>query len=255
MFVGSPGVLNNKGLIRFKKIPSAPSDFSAFCTIVPSDIHVPSQSFLNTLHGMSAGTAYDIKTSGSFSDGFTLRDYTPPGPTYYRFVNTSGDVFGSASLADHAIDAVIDADWQAFYGLDALNPPVLRSQTQNGMQLSSRVGGSHYLIQNYVVDNPGASGFTANFGVGGGRTYAWVLLSFYRSFGAGEEGICYIGHTSSPYDDVDIAIVHDCFSTDSNREGTQTEHVNKLFLYNNTVHISGQSGIAGQKGLIQLHDV
>lgn len=241
----------NKGHFRrYLDIPLAPT-LSSPVTIIPSDIHVPSQSFLNTLHGMTAHVAHDIITSGNFSAGFTLRDFTPPGPTYYRFVSTAGDIFGAPGGVPHAITDVIDGDYQAFYG--ALSPPTCKGQ--NGFQLPSRSTGSNFIIQSYVIDSPTASGMTANFGVGGSNFYNSLDVSFLRSFNAGQEGICYIGHTSSPYDYIQTATVHDCFSYNSSREGTQTEHVNVLHLWNNTVILSGQTGGAGQDGLIQLHDV
>lgn len=238
---------------RYLDIPSAPT-LSSPATYIPSDINVPSQDFLYTLHGGVHNVGRDIKTSGAFTVGLYLRDHTAIAPNIpYRIVNTAGDIFGTAGGVPHAMSLSVDADYLYYYGLSPSAPILCKGQ--NGFQMNSRVGGSHHLIQNAVIDSPTASGCTFNFGAGGSNYYENINLSFLRSFNAGQEGICYIGHTSAPYDYINVAVVHDCFSYNSSREGTQTEHVNNLHLYNNTVILSGQTGGAGQNGLIQLHDV
>ena len=251
-------------------IPSAPTLVSPI-TIVPGDRHVPSNSFLNNLHGMKAYQGKDIILDGNFTEALKLNDYTskPYSSGFderfdkatligepFRFVNTAGTIIGSAIAANHGLDVVTDANNFEFYGLDANNPLLIRT-ANNGAQLSSRVGGSRYIIQNAVIDSPGTSGTTFNYAVGGSRFYQYVELSFVRVFNPGQEGICYIGATNSGYDKHIKVIVHDCFSYNSNREGTQTEHIPDLLLYNNTCILTGQETPppGGQNGLIQLHDV
>ena len=245
----------NKGLFRtWTDIPAAPT-LSTPITIIPSDEHVPSSSFLNTLHGMTSHVGKDIILDGNFADSFYLNDFAPTSaPPYYNFVHAIGTILGAGGTR-HGVSGVTDADHQRFYGLSALNPPIVRSGTQNGFQLSSRAGGAHYILQNIVIDTPGASGTTFNFGGGGSNFYEDVQLSFIRVFNAGQEGICYIGNTSSGFHYINTATVHDCFTYNSQREGTQWEHINLLLAYKNTVINSGQSGAGGQDGLIQLHDL
>jgi len=248
----------NKGLFKtYTDIPAAPS-LSTPVTIIPSDEHVPSSSFLNTLHGMSSHVGKDIILDGNFIDSIYLNDYTPTSaPPYYNFVNAIGAIYGSnaGGYNRHGVSGVTDADHQRFYGLNALNPAIVRSTLQNGFQLSSRAGGAHYILQNIVIDTPGASGTTFNFGGGGSNFYEDILLNGVRVFNAGQEGICYIGNTSSGFHYINTATVHDCFTYNSQREGTQWEHINLLLAYKNTVINSGQSGAGGQDGLIQLHDL
>lgn len=246
----------NKGHFRkYVDIPSAPT-LTSPVTIIPSDNYAAGLYFY-TLHGMTHNQGCDIIVDGNFLNGMSLNDFTAtiggPPPTPYRFVNAPGAIFGAAGGIPHAISTITDNDYLYFYGKSALEAPINKGQM--GFSLGSRVGGSHHVVRNWVMSGTVASGVTCNIGSGTpGRYYSNIDLSFVRSFNSGQEGICYIGHTSNPYDYIDTCNINDCFSYNSIREGTQTEHINNLHIWNVTVNLGGQGGLASQDGIFQVYD-
>lgn len=244
------------GDFAYRPIRIAPS-LTTPVTYIPGDIHVPSSSYLYSSHGGVHNVGRDIIWAGNFASGVTLNDFTATGVADYRMVNAAGAVFGAAVLADHAVDAVTDSDRQKFYGLSELEPWLCRSQTQNGFQLASRVGGANFLLQNVVVDTPGASGVTANFGTSSSRFYNSLIIDGLRVIGYVvncQEGL-YIGHTSPGFDYLQDVFITDFFTTGRGREGLQLGHINNLKVSGFTLFDVGKGGTAAQMNLVQLHDL
>lgn len=242
--------MSSKGIFRLPTvIPSARALVSA-TTIVPGDAF--STGLFNYTLVNSGASGGDVILNGNFSDGMGFRLFNQA-PSYY-ITNATGTIVGSATSTQHAIQNTLDCNNITFAGLDPNNPLLLRSgSAQNGVQLPSRSGGSTFTLQNIVIDTPGSSGATFNFGTGT-DTYSTVDVSFLRSFNAAQEGIIYAGNTSSTFDVIGTLTVHDCFSYNSQREGIQAEHVTNGAIYKNTCILAGQSGTAGQNHALQLED-
>lgn len=205
-------------------------------------------------------TAGDVKTAGNFST-FQVRRWLGEYSNIYRVVNTAGDIYGSATSTAPGIQGVDDGNtdhkgnYIYFYGLDKDNPMLVRSGAGlNGIQLGTKKSGAVFVFQNIVVDSPGSSGMSLNYGLGGGSYYKSIEASHIRVFNAAQEGF-YFGQTTTGFDKFENLTIHDCLSYNSIREGFQTEHVDNLLCYNNTVILSGQGGVSQQNGLFQIHDV
>lgn len=244
----------NKGHFKqYIDIPAAPT-LSSPVTIIPSD------NYATGFYNMPAllGSTKNAILSGNFLNAFNMRDAVGTSGTPIILVNAAGTIIGAAGVT-HAIQTNnLPADHVRLYGLDKNNPMLLRTGN-NGIQLGHNPTGSHFIIQNIVIDTPGTSGTTFNFGISGTAFYESIDISHLRVFNAGQEGICYIGNTGASYNGVNIihtATVHDCFSYNSKREGTQFGHINNLYSYNNTVNISGQETPppGAQDGLFQVID-
>lgn len=241
--------------LQYRAIPSAPT-LSSPVTYVPGDRHVPSNSFLYSSHGGVHNLGRDVIFDGAFSSGVTLNDWAAFAPPSYRIVNAIGAVFGDAALADHAIDDVNGADYWEWWGRDPANPILCRSLTQNGVQLSSRIGGSHHIIRNMVVDTPGSSGMTANYGTSSAMYYASLDIDNFRVIGytsGAQEGI-YIGHTSSGYDYIQNLSLTNFLAIRRGREGIQLGHINNATVSNFTCIDVGKGGTSQQTNLMQWHD-
>lgn len=238
--------------MKYRVIPSAPS-LTTPVTIIPSNEYA--SGFYNM--GALLGASKNFKTSGNFSAGFNMRDPVGTAGTPIVGVNTAGDIIGVLALGTHAIQTNNNPmDYLYMYGLDPTNPFLLRT-ANNGLQIGHNPTGSHSIFRNFVIDSPGTSGTTFNFGVSTTSFYENIDLSYIRVFNAGQEGITYIGNTGASYNGtnyINTATVSNCYTYNSSREGTQFGHINVLLAYNNTIINSGQTGGAGQNGLIQVHD-
>lgn len=240
---------------QFIDIPSAPT-LNSPVTILPSDYDGAGPGFFSA---SLLGASSDGILSGNFSVACALRNWFGTAGTHKRLVNAVGTVIGSGS-SNHGFQSADNlTNYLDIYGLNPLNPMLVRSGPgQMGLQLSHKAGGANYIVRNVVIDSPGATGITFNFGINGTAYYENLDVSHLRSFNNGQEGICYVGNTGSSYNGtnyINNATFHDNFSYNSSREGTQFEHINNLNAYNNTVILSGQTGGAGQDGCQQLHDV
>jgi hypothetical protein len=199
------------------------------------------------------GRGGDLLTSGSFKNGFSLRQFDGDASHIYRFVITPGTVFGSPSGGQHGVSITDHGNYLYFYGLDAANPGITNGK--NGFQLAAVPGGSHFVIQNFVAKSISESGLTANYDTGSGSYYDNLDISFYRTFNAGQEGIGYIGATHPGFAYINVAKVYHNFSYKSGREGTQFEHINLLTAHHNTCIQAGQEGVSEQTNSLQAHDL
>lgn len=238
---------------KYSDIQASP--FSTGTAIVPGDATCCGPGIINFASGRPPG---DYKLNGAFTAGFSIRQADGA----YRFVNTAGDVYGTEGAGQaHGVSTTNAAAYNlSLYGLDATHPMVVTGE--NGFQMPSASGGSTILVQNAVARNPHASGFTANFAVSGTNFYGSVTLVNFRSFNAGEEGVCYIGNTTGTTTTpnyINTATVTNCFSYRSSREGTQYEHINLLTSSYNTCVLPGSNwngnGGAGQQNCVQAHDL
>jgi len=240
---------------QYLPLAAAPS-LTAPHTTIPSDDYAPGF-FTYANFGGTNTVGNDVILSGNFNLGLDCNGFSTtvnPSP-YYRMVNFDGaTVLGSSSLADHAMQTIGSFSGVELYGKSATEPLVFKSQTQNGAQIGSTSFGSYFLFQNCVVKGAGASGMTANFG-STSIYYESVTLYQYRTFNTGEEGICYLGHTSNPFSYLNYATVTHCFSYISQREGTQFEHINYLTSHHNTCVLPGQTATGGQNHGLQAHDI
>lgn len=241
---------------RYVAIPAAP--FTTGTAIVPGDATCCGPGIINFASGRAPG---DYKPAGAFVDGFSIRQADGA----YRFVNLAGTVFGTQGAGHaHGVSTTNAAAYNLkFYGLGPVTPWVVTGE--NGFQLPSATvanGGSRLLVQNAVARNPNASGFTANFAVSGDAYYENINLQFFRSFNAGQEGVHYIGNTTSTATTpnyINIAYVANNFSYNSSREGTQGEHINLYTATHNTCILPGSNwnagGGPGQQNCFQAHDL
>lgn len=227
-------------------IPSAPTLKSPI-PIIPSNDCCGGGIYVG-----GSGRGGDFKTSGNFTNGFSLREFDGDATHIYRFVNTAGDIFGSPSGAQHGVSITDRGNYLYFYGLDAASPGVTKGH--NGFQLPPVTGGAHFVVQNYVAKSTAASGLAANFD-GSASYYDNLSISFYRSFNAGQEGICYLGATHAGFAYINVANVYHNFSYNSSREGTQFEHINLLTSHHNTCIRAGQGGSSEQNNSLQAHDL
>src|SRR5258706_14328827 len=173
---------------RYVDVPSAPAIATAspFTTIIPSQECCGGGIFDYTLIN-SGNAAGNVKSSGNFSSAFQPRRWLGDYGHIYRVVNTAGDIYGSATTAAPALQGVDDGNsdnkgtYIYYYGLDKDNPMLCRSGAGlNGIQFASRKDGSVFVFQNIVVDTPGSSGMSLNYGLGGGAYYKNVDVSFIR---------------------------------------------------------------------------
>jgi hypothetical protein len=239
----------NKGIGKYVEIPSAPT-LNNPTTLTPSQECCGGGIFDFAIIGKRGG---DVKTSGNFISGFSLRQFDGDATHVFRFVNTAGDIFGAPSGAQHGVSTTDHGNYLYFYGLSADCPGITKGQ--NGFQLPAAPGGSHFVVQNYVGKSTGASGLTANFDGGAGNYYDNLNISFYRTFGAGQEGICYLGASHPGFAYIHAAQVYHNFSYKSAREGTQFEHTDLLTAHHNTCIQAGQGGVSEQTNSLQAHDL
>jgi hypothetical protein len=242
--------------VRYLTIPSAPA-LTAPVTIIPSQDCCGGAIYNSTL---VTNSPKHIKTAGIFNrtasspGGLSLREWAGTISDWYTVVNTLGDVYGiQGSLKAHGVSTTNFGNFIKFYGLSPIAPMVVTGE--NGFQLPANVGGSQFVIQNAVAKSPAASGATFNFDTSSGSYYENTNISFFRSFNAGQEGICYIGATHPGFAEHNIVKVTHNFSYNSSREGTQFEHINLLRAFNNTCILPGQTGGAGQNNAVQAHDL
>ena len=148
---------------KYVDIPSAPT-LKHPTILIPSTECCGGGIYNFNIVGSSPGSGGDVKTAGSFTNGFSLRQFDGDATHIYRFVNTPGDVFGAPSGAQHGVSVTDHGNYLYFYGLNAASPGVTKGH--NGFQLPSAPGGSHFVVQNYVAKSTAASGLTANYDAG-----------------------------------------------------------------------------------------
>ena len=244
----------------FTTIPSAPS-FSSPVTKVQAD-NFTTGIFWNFTYGAAnpAAAPVDVLLSGTFPDCISQSNVVGTSVNKYRFRNLdSSTVIGATTAFAHGISHINDNNYQEYYGLSPAAPLVVRTAptgsggAQNGFQFGSRSGGSNYKVQNAVVLESGASGYTSNFGGGGSNTYNSLDLQYLRCFNAGQEGI-YIGNTSTGFHVINNLYIRHYLSYNTSREGLQFEHVGSADVGKVTVKLSGQTGGPGQNNTLQVHD-
>src|SRR5260221_4642053 len=236
---------------KYVDIPSAPT-LKNPTSLVPSKECCGGGIYNFSIAG-SPGKGGDIKTSGNFTNGFSLRQFDGDATHVYRFVNTAGDIYGAPSGVQHGVSTTDHGNYLYFYGLQAASPGVTKGH--NGFQLPAASGGTHFIVQNYVGKSTGASGLTANFDSVSGSYYDSLIIRFYRTFDAGQEGICYLGATHPGFAYIHSADVYHNFSYKSAREGTQFEHINFLTAHHNTCVLAGAGGVPEQTNSLQAHDL
>lgn len=202
----------------------------------------------------------DILLSGTFPDCISQNTCVGTAANKYRFRNLdSNTVVGATTAFAHGISHINDNDYQEYYGLSALAPLVVRTApsgsggAQNGFQFGSRAGGSTWKVQNAVVLESGASGYTSNFGGGGANYYERIDLQHLRCFNAGQEGI-YIGNTSTGFHVINNVYIRHFLSYNTIREGLQVAHSPNVDIAKCTIKLAGQGNVAGQNNTFQIHD-
>lgn len=241
-------------VVAYTDIPAAPA-LSSPTTIIPTDFCCGAGVFNFTL--LPAPPA-DGKTSGNFTNGFSLRQFDGTAGNEYRFVNTAGDVYGANGGAENGIGTTNSGNYIRLYGLDASNPMVCKGNI--GVQLPSATiasGGFNGTVQNVVVKSCTNSGITGNYPIVGTQYYKNVLAQYNRIFSPGQEG-SYWGDTGGSYNGtnyLDVLTYTNNLSWTTAREGTQFEHVNLLTANHNTSIISGNAGTANQNNSLQAHDL
>lgn len=241
-------------------IPSAPA-LSSPVTIVQSN-NFTTGIFWNFTYGAAnpAAAPVDVLLSGTFPDCISQSNVVGTSVNKYRFRNLDGTtVIGATTAFAHGVSHIADNNYQEYYGLSPAAPLLVRTAptgsggAQNGFQLGSRAGGSTFKIQNAVVLESGASGFTANFGGGGANYYERIDLQFLRCFNAGQEGI-YIGNTSTGFHVINNVYIRHYLSYNTIREGLQVGHCGNVDIAKCTIKLSGQGNVAGQNNTVQVHD-
>src|SRR5882762_5629748 len=152
---------------KYVDIPAAPTPKHP-TAIIPSD-ECCGGGIYDVSLADGSGRGGDVRTSGNFTNGFSLRQFDGDATHIYRFVNTPGDIFGSPSGAQHGVSTTDHGNYLYFYGLDAASPGVTKGHI--GFQLPAVSGGAHFVVQNYVAKSTAASGLAANFDTGSGSYY------------------------------------------------------------------------------------
>lgn len=265
-FTASQGQALKAFARNYTPLPSRPT-FSSPATITDANKYATGLFWYNSWGG-SVGVGKDVILQGPYVDGFDVNFSAGTPSQHIRFSNFDSTVVlgNSTVLTQHGAQGIGISNYLDFYGKSPSEPLIVESFTNNGFQFLPQpiaAGGGVFIVQNAVAKYPGSSGFTANGSAGNasGTDTAYVYLeeSFFRSFKAGQEGICYIGTTHAPFAVTLYAYIHDNFSYNSSREGTQFEHINLLKAIHNTCYLPASnwngSGGGGQDNCVQAHDL
>src|SRR5258706_2828110 len=247
----------NKGLWRkYVPIPSAPSQSSPH-TLVPGDA-VSGCCGAGIFDSLLLSGNHQVKTSGNFSAGLSLRNWIGTASSPYVIVNTAGDIYGNAAGGAEGVSRTGNGNYWYLYGLSATAPMIVKGN--NAIQLPAHTAGGNFIVQNAVGRYPLAAGITANFDTSSGSYYGGLNISFWRKFGTGvdatdQEGICYLGATHTGFATIANVVLTNNFSFTSAREGIQIEHITLATVTHNTCILAGQGGVGGQTNSLQAHDL
>jgi len=222
-------------------IPSAPS-FTSPVTRVND----------NFLQLSELGGATDIIMDGAATSIYTQDLVGTPG-TPYRIRNNDADFVAGDASAGEAIRVSGAGDYIEYYGLSPEAPLRLEGSGKGMKFPSSASPGSHYLLQNAVIQPTTGSGTLNNDGT---QVYGSRTMRFVRVFGAGTEGL-YEGKTDKAAGTYDLTIFsdyEDILINDCRWDGAQFNGHGDLNINRMTIINAGTSNQGGQRNLIQVEN-
>lgn len=235
----------------YKRIPDAPS-FSSPVTITAAILLANHSSVPGAIFPSDMGAATDCILSGPFPLGIVFNGFTS-GLTY-RFKNLDATtIIGTASLTDHSIQNLNGSTNIEIYSKSHDEPIILMSLS-SGVAWRASSGGNRMKCVGLVGRNIGYALFLRTTNVPS-FSYAVIDDSYCSIDGLVTDGEGeYSGYNTSGFSPVDsFSCVH-IIIKNKGREGFQVTHNTLAYGNKMTALNVGNSGIAGQGNLCQVHD-
>lgn len=259
--------------LPYVRVPSALEGLPAL--VSPVTLVSGSEHLSGYIQNIDIGTVNnnrgkDVNVQGTWANGFIVRGLQGQRGIPIRFINdpTVGAILGSTSLGQDTVQQVNQATNCEFHGYDIDHPWSILVGSgaggYSGFNWGSSPAGTSIHICNAYVKDASYAGIITNFGTGtnvghgwNGDSYEEVCLRFFRVDGLVSEGEGgYFGHTSSTFAELRRVVLLHFSAMNKGREGFQTEHCDRVLVYNGTSRNVGQNtgGLLEQENLVQVHD-